>query len=99
MKIVWSALALSDRDGIFTRIELHNPRAAIAMDERIVAATSRLRQFPESGRPGRVAGTRELVVGGTPYIAPYRVGDETVWILRILHAARVWPNTFNDPTA
>ena len=72
MKIAWSPLALSDRDGIFTHIEADNPAAAIAIDERIVAAISRLRDFPESGRIGRLAGTRELVIVGTPYIAAYQ---------------------------
>ena len=73
MKLFWSAFALADRDGIFTHIEADNPRAAIAVDERIAAAARRLVDFPQSGRPGRVAGTRELVVTGTPYIAAYAV--------------------------
>lgn len=92
MKLVWSAFALSDRDGIFTHIETDNPAAAIAIDERIVAATRRLLDFPESGRPGRVSGTRELVITGTPYIAAYRVAGETIRILRVLHGAQQWPD-------
>lgn len=91
MKLVWSAFALSDRDGIFTHIEAHSPAAAIAVDERIAAAARRLRDFPESGRPGRVAGTRELVITATPYIAAYAVGDGIVRILRVLHGAQQWP--------
>jgi len=43
---------------------------------------------------GRVPGTRELVVTGTPYIVAYRVRDETVEILRVFHAARKWPERF-----
>lgn len=91
MKLVWSAFALSDRDGIFTHIEAHSPAAAIAVDERIAAAARRQRDFPESGRPGRVAGTRELVITATPYIAAYAVGDGIVRILRVLHGAQQWP--------
>ncbi|RJT28477.1 type II toxin-antitoxin system RelE/ParE family toxin [Mesorhizobium waimense] len=91
MKLVWSALALSDRDGIFTHIEADNPAAAITVDERIEAAARRLRDFPESGRPGRIAGTRELVVTGTPYVAAYLVTETTVRILRVLHGAQQWP--------
>ncbi|HET6521471.1 MAG TPA: type II toxin-antitoxin system RelE/ParE family toxin, partial [Geminicoccaceae bacterium] len=53
-----------------------------------------LAQHPESGRPGRVPGTRELVVSGTPYIVPYRVQGNTVQILRVLHGARKWPTRF-----
>ncbi|WP_192355552.1 type II toxin-antitoxin system mRNA interferase toxin, RelE/StbE family [Mesorhizobium mediterraneum] len=92
MRLVWSAFALSDRDGIFTHIEADNPAAAIAIDERIVAATRRLRDFPESGRSGRVPGTRELVITGTPYIAAYRATGETIRILRVLHGAQQWPD-------
>ncbi|CAM5279242.1 MAG: type II toxin-antitoxin system RelE/ParE family toxin [Xanthobacteraceae bacterium] len=92
MKLVWSAFAPADRDGIFSHIEAENPRAAIAVDERIAAAARLLLDFPESGRPGRVAGTRELVVIGTPYIAAYVVMPDTVRILRVLHGAQRWPD-------
>ena len=92
MKLVWSAFALSDRDGIFTHIEAENPRAAIALDERIAAAARRLVEFPESGRPGRVAGTREFVVTGTPYVAAYTVTESSIRILRVLHGAQKWPD-------
>lgn len=96
MKLVWSAFALADRDSIFTHIETDNPRAAIAVDERIAAAARLLLDFPESGRPGRVAGTRELVVTGTPYVAAYAVTTGTVRILRVLHGAQRWPDELPD---
>ena len=64
MKLLWSAFAMSDRDAIFTTIESRNPRAAVAIDEQIAAARH-LVQCPHSGRPGRVPGTRELVIGRT----------------------------------
>jgi addiction module RelE/StbE family toxin len=92
VRLTWSAFALSDRDSIFTHVEAQNPAAAVAIDERIVAVARRLRDFPESGRPGRVAGTRELVVTGTPYVAAYQVTGETVRILRVLHGAQQWPD-------
>ncbi|MGY4286957.1 toxin ParE1/3/4 [Bradyrhizobium sp. LM2.7] len=77
MKLVWSRFALSDRDGIFSYIEAENPRAAVHVDEQIADAARRLLDFPDSGRPGRVAGTRELVIPRTPYVAAYLVdGDE-----------------------
>jgi addiction module RelE/StbE family toxin len=49
-------------------------------------------QFPEMGRPGRIEGTRELVISRTPYIAAYRILGETVRILRVLHGAQLWPD-------
>jgi toxin ParE1/3/4 len=47
---------------------------------------------PGLGRPGRVAGTRELVIPLTPYIVPYRVRDDAVQIITILHGAQRWPD-------
>lgn len=94
MKLTWSAFALSDRDGIFSHIETDNALAAAALDERIASAAQRLRDFPESGRSGRIAGTRELVVTGTPYIAAYQITGETIRILRVLHGAQQWPDEF-----
>jgi toxin ParE1/3/4 len=92
VKLVWSPYALSDRDAIFSHIEADNPRAAVHVDEQIVAAVRRLIEFPESGRPGRVAGTREMVVPRTPYIVAYVVVPEMVRILRVLHGAQIWPD-------
>ncbi len=91
MKLTWSAFALSDRDAIFTCIEADSPLAAVLIDERIVAAARRLLDFPASGRIGRVAGTRELVINGTPYVAAYVITETTVRILRVLHGAQEWP--------
>ena len=99
MQLIWSAFALSDRDAIFTYIEADNPLAAVAIDERIVTATRRLIDFPESGRVGRIEGTRELVVSGTPYIAAYTTVTETaVRILRVLHGAQEWPDIKAGPS-
>jgi toxin ParE1/3/4 len=92
VKIEWSPAALADRDAIFDYIEADSPRAAVAVDERIEAATARLADFPESGRPGRVKGTRELVITRAPYILPYRIIGDRVRILRVLHSARLWPD-------
>lgn len=43
------------------------------------------------GRPGRVPGTRELVIANTPFLVPYRVKGDTVIVLRVFHGARRWP--------
>jgi toxin ParE1/3/4 len=59
---------MDDRERIFDFIEQDDPRAAIAVDERVATQVLVPLQFPEGGRPGRVEGTRELVVRGTPYI-------------------------------
>ena len=62
------------------------------MDDRIQSRVEDLAQFPEIGRPGRIEGMRELVIPGTPYIAAYRIADDTVRILRVLHGAQQWPD-------
>lgn len=91
MRLEWSPLALDDRNRIFDYIEQDNPRAAVMVDDRIREQAGMLTQFPESGRPGRIEGTRERVIAGTPYIATYRIMDDTIRILRVLHGAQHWP--------
>jgi toxin ParE1/3/4 len=92
VRLVWAHHALADRDAIFKHIEVESPRAAVNVDDQIVAAVRRLLDFPESGRPGRVAGTRELVVPRTPFVLAYAVTADRVRVLRILHGAQVWPD-------
>jgi len=94
VKLEWSEAAQADRDAIYDFIDANNPRAAIAVDDRIEEAVERLIRFPMSGRIGRMDGTRELVIDRTPYIAAYRVADETVRVLRLLHGAQEWPDDF-----
>lgn len=67
MRLVWAQYALDDRDAISTYIENENPKAAVHVDEEIARAVRRLLDFPESGRPGRIEGTREFVSPRTPY--------------------------------
>ena len=92
MKLAWSNRATTDRLAIFIWIAEDNPQAAAAVDDRIEAAAQRLKDFPNSGRPGRIEGTRELVIARTPYIAPYQIIGDTVRILRVIHSARMWPH-------
>jgi toxin ParE1/3/4 len=68
--------------------------AARRMVERIEEAVIRLEDHPDLGRSGRVPRTRELIVTGTPFIVPYRIKEDIVEILTVLHAARQWPDRF-----
>lgn len=68
-----------------------NPAAAHAVREAILRQVGRLAEHPRIGRPGRIEGTRELVISGTPYIVAYRVAGQNVTILRVLHGAQQWP--------
>ena len=92
MRLTWSALAIADRLAIFDFIEQENPAAAVRIDTKIDLGIRQLLQFPESGRIGRVTGTRELVITGTPYIAAYAVLPDRIRVLRILHEPQVWPH-------
>ena len=96
MLLQWSAFALADREAIFDYIEADSPRAAIVVDERIRTCVEGLVRFPEMGHPGRIDGTRELVISNTPYIAAYRIADNSVRILRVLHGAQQWPDEMID---
>lgn len=95
MKLVWSPEALQDLNDIRAFISQDKPGSAKTIVARIVALVSeQLPVHPESGRVGRVAGTRELVISNTPFVVPYRLGDEHIDILRVYHAARMWPEQF-----
>lgn len=96
MRLVWARYSLDDRDTIFSYLERENPRAAVHVDEEIVSAVRRLVDFPESGRPGRIAGTRELIIRRTPSIAAYMVMADRIRILRVLHGAQMWPSELDD---
>jgi toxin ParE1/3/4 len=96
VRLEWSIFAQTDRDAIFDYIEEDSPQAAITVDDRIRVQVGRLARYPESGRPGRVAGTRELVIRRTPYVAAYRIAGDTVRILRVLHGAQPWPEDMSE---
>lgn len=91
MKIYWTRLALRDLDRARDYIAAANPRAARDTIERIDKALTALTAYPEMGRPGRLKGTRELVVVGTPFIIPYRLRDDRIELLGLIHTARRWP--------
>jgi toxin ParE1/3/4 len=91
VRIEWQSIADRDRDNQIAYISERNPRAALHMSDLIDEATTRLIDHPKMGRPGRVRGTRELVVAGTPYLVIYRVEAAAVSILRLVHGAQRWP--------
>lgn len=94
MKLRWTDGAVEDLQSAHEYLEAENPQAAIDTVDRIVSAIEQLEQFPQMGRSGRVEGTRELVVTGTPFIVAYRLKRDSVQILAVLHGARKWPKKF-----
>jgi toxin ParE1/3/4 len=87
----WTRPALKDLREAGDFIALDNPQAAKRIAERVQEAVEYLLGHPNMGRQGRVSGTRELVVSGTPFIVVYRIVVPTIQILRVLHHARKWP--------
>jgi toxin ParE1/3/4 len=94
MKIRWTRPAARDLEAIQDHIAQENPMAAGRLVATIRQRVQQLQDHPQLGRPGRVPGTRELVISGTPYVAPYRVRDQQVEILALYHGARRWPEHF-----
>jgi toxin ParE1/3/4 len=94
VQVRWLRRALKNLDEEADYIARDDPEAAARIVERIATSVDHLASYPALGRPGRVAGSRELAIAGTAYVVPYRVRGETMEILRIFHAARKWPVKF-----
>lgn len=92
MRLVWRPMALTDRESIMDYIARDNPIAAVELDDEIERKAEQARQRPTLYKPGRVRGTREIVVRPN-YVMVYRIEDEggTLAVLRVLHAAQQWP--------
>jgi len=91
MRIVWFRAAVLDLASAKEHIAQDGPLAAQQVVSRIREATVLLSKQPGIGRPGRVPNTKEMVVDRTPFILPYRVRDNRIEILRVLHTSRRWP--------
>ena len=93
MNIVWSPEAIEDLTSLRGYIAEDDPAAARGVVLHIIKNVEELlSDNPQIGRPGRVPGTRELVIPRTPYIVPYRFQRPTIQILRVYHGARRWPD-------
>jgi addiction module RelE/StbE family toxin len=94
MRVKWTRKALANLDHAVEYIAADKPTAAVKAASAIWNAARRLADHPGMGRPGRVSGTRELVVPGLPYILPYVEKDGVVFILRVMHTSMKWPEKF-----
>jgi toxin ParE1/3/4 len=92
LRIRWTKDASKDLESIEEYIRQDNPWAAVQQVLRVIDAVEQsLAENPRIGRPGRVSNTREFYVTGTPYIAAYRIIEDTLEVLRVIHGARRWP--------
>lgn len=90
MRLVWRPMAVEDRASIMDYIAQDNPGAALERDEEIEAKTDALVSHPKLYKPGRIKGTREMVIRPN-YVVVYRETPAEVTILRVLHVAQQWP--------
>jgi len=95
VRIRWSDRARDDFHAIITYIAEDSPDAATHVHNRLQEAIEHLVRHPGMGRPGRVDGTRELVLSDIGYIVPYRVRGQYVEVVAILRASRQWPERFD----
>ena len=91
MQIRWSAEAADDLESAIRLVLQDNPHNAQRVAQIIYDRIAALTTFPNRGRAGRVEGTRELVIVPLPFIAVYRVKDDFVEIVRVIHGAQEWP--------
>lgn len=91
MKALWSRKAIPHLVALREYIARDSERNAALVAQRILHAIALLETQPEMGRPGRMVGTRELVVAGTPYIIPYRVRRGRLELIAVFHGRQQWP--------
>jgi len=88
VNLVWTQPALRQLAEAREYIAIDNPTAARAQIGKIELTVNRLKAFPMVGHAGMLPGTREFAVPGTPYTVVYRLLDNRLRILAILHGAR-----------
>lgn len=88
IRIKWLKRALKDLDEEISYIAGNDPVAARVVARRIKTAVALLAIHPSIGRPGRVSGTRELVIPKTRYLIPYRARRDVIEIMRVFHGSR-----------
>ena len=92
MEVKWLKKALNNLDKEAEYIAQDNPQAAFLVVQRVKDTVDLLKNNSSLGHPGRIAGTRELVIDKTSYIVPYRVCNNRVEILRVFHTSRKMPD-------
>ena len=93
MKVRWTMPAANQLQSIYEYIAANNRMAAYRTVRRIREAILLTAQMPYSGRIGRVEGTREITVSGTSYLVAYRIVENMIHVLAILHGAQEWPDS------
>jgi len=88
MRIRWTPPAAEDMQGISDYLKKHNAHYRLSTMRKLYSKIGALKETPHIGRPGRIQGTREILFSPLPYIAIYRVTDQTIEIWRIWHTSQ-----------
>ena len=88
MRIRWTPAAASDLEQISDYLKDHHSRYRQPTMRKLYDLIRTLKKWPQSGRPGREAGTRELLFSPLPYVCVYRVTEQNVEVLRIHHTSQ-----------
>ena len=91
MRLRFTPRALRQFTSIAEYIARDDPSAAQRVGERIQRSCALLTKFPNIGREGVRAGTRERSVPGLPYIIVHRIAAGEIVILGIYHSAQLRP--------
>ncbi|NBC33516.1 MAG: type II toxin-antitoxin system RelE/ParE family toxin [Alphaproteobacteria bacterium] len=96
MKVLFSPRVRRDLKEIIEYIAQSNPPAARRIRTRIEQSIIILKHHPELGRQTHFVGVRKWQIPGLPYAAYYNLGSNRIWISRIVHGARQWPESVMD---
>ena len=94
MTLHWTPVAITHLRAAYEYVGQDSVTAGEWLLEHIFTAVEQLAQYPQIGRTGRVKGTRELVIAGTPFVVAYRMRQGRIDVLAVLHGARKWPEEF-----
>ena len=92
IEIRWTNRALRQLSDAYDYLQERSEQGRLAVKHRVVIALTALESYPEIGREGRVIGTYELFVTGTPFILVYRLKRNRIEVIAFLHSSRKWPS-------
>ncbi|MGA2136598.1 MAG: type II toxin-antitoxin system RelE/ParE family toxin [Bryobacteraceae bacterium] len=92
MRIRWTPAAAADLQQISDYLKEHHPQYRQPTMRKLFEIVRSLKQQPRRGRPGREEGTREILFPPLPYVAVYRIKEQTIEVLRVYHGAQERPN-------
>jgi toxin ParE1/3/4 len=91
MRIRWTQAAAADLQHISDYLKDHHPQYSEPSLRRVYSSIQSRKEWPYRRRAGREEGTREILFLPLPYVAVYRVKEQSIEILRLYHGAQDRP--------